>query len=117
MDGAIQQMATNSSIVREGYSKPSHKDSGKSLPLDGHKILFRHPGYGDLGNVLLFMTALDPGGGIHHATAKIACGIIAGNRWDGYFTTDKAGEMNVESSLEILLGQNYYFHLPNTTGK
>src|SRR5271156_1460993 len=111
-------MATNSSIVREGYSNPpSHKDSGKSLPLGDHKISFRHPGYDDSGNVLLSMTALDPGG-IHHATAKVACGIIADNRWDGYFTTDQAGRTRVEDSPEkILLGQDYYFHLPNLTGK
>jgi len=58
------------------------------------------------------------GGGIHHATAKIACGIIAANRYDGYFTTEKAGETKVESGPEtILLGKNYYFHVPNLTGK
>jgi hypothetical protein len=109
-------MATSSSTVREAYSKPSHKDSGKTLPLDSHKISFRHPGYDDPDNVLLAMPALDLGGGIHHATAKITCGIIAANRWDGYFTTDKAGQMRVESSEDdILLGRSYYFHLPNTT--
>lgn len=114
----MTQMATSSSTVREAHSKPSHNDSGKTLPLDGHRISFRHPGYDDPDNVLLTIPALDLGGGIHHATAKIACGIIAANRWDGYFTTDKAGQKKVESSPEtILMSEDYYFHLPNVTGK
>jgi hypothetical protein len=118
MGGVVTQMATSSGIVREAYSVPSHKDSGKTLPIPARRISFIHPGYDDPGNVLLTLPALDPGGGIHYATAKIACGIIAANRWDGYFTTDKAGENKVESSPEtVLLGQSYYFHLPNLTGK
>ena len=112
-------MATTSNIIiREAYSKPSHKDSGQIIPLNDRQIRFRHPGYDDPDNLLLAMPALDPGGGIHHATARIACGIIAGNRWDGYFTTDKAGQDEVERSPDtILMGVNYYFHIPNITGK
>jgi hypothetical protein len=91
MGGVMTQMATNSSTVREAYSKSSHKDSGETLPLDGHRISFRHPGYDDPDNVLLAIPALDLGCRIHHATAKIACGIIAANRWDGYFAADEAG--------------------------
>src|SRR5277367_1139668 len=114
----MAQTATSRSTVRDAYEMPSHKDTGNTIPLDGRTISFRHPGYDGTDNVLLIMPALDLGGGIHHATAKIACGIIAGNRWDGYFTTDKAGENKVESSPEtVLLGQSYYFHLPNLTSK
>ncbi|MCJ1469132.1 hypothetical protein MMC07_007765 [Pseudocyphellaria aurata] len=32
-----------------------------------------------------------PAGGIHYETVRIACGIIAGNRWDGYFTEEVDG--------------------------
>ena len=118
MGGIVTKMATSSSTAREAYSKPSHKDAGKTLPLDGGRIPFRHPGYDYPDNVLLAMPALDLGGGIHHETAKIACGIIAANRWDGYFTKDKEGQQMVESSPEeILLEEDYYFHLPNLTGK
>ena len=118
MGAVIAQMATSSSLVRKPYPKPSHKDSGKTIPLNDRRILFRHPGYDGGDNVVLTMPAFEPGGGIHHATAKIACGIIAGNRWDGYFTTDKAGQHRVENSPDtILMGDEYYFHIPNITGK
>lgn len=104
------------SLVRKPYSIPSHADLGTTLPIVSNNISFRHPGYDDVRNTLLIMPALDPGGGIHHDTAKIACGILAGNRWDGYFTEDKAGQIVVQISPdEILLKRNYYFHLPNTT--
>jgi hypothetical protein len=118
MGGAISQINTSSSTVREAYSKPSHPDSGNTLPSNARRISFRHPGYDYPDNVLLNIPALDVGGGIHHGTAKIACGIIATNRWDGYFTTDQAGQRRVESSPEaILSGAEYYFQLPNITGK
>jgi hypothetical protein len=110
----LQQMATDSSFLREPYPVPSHADRGATLPTNNVNIAFRHPGYDDSCNILLVMPALDRGGGIHHDTAKIACGILAGNRWDGYFTEDKAGQIVVLD--ETLLKGDYYFHLPNTTG-
>src|SRR5436305_5276268 len=62
MGGVVTQMATSSGIVREAYSVPSHKDSGKTLPIPARRISFIHPGYDDPGNVLLTLPALDPGG-------------------------------------------------------
>lgn len=108
-------MAQSPSVVRPPAVKPSHHDQAKSLPSDSWNVAFRHPGYDD-PNVLLQMPAIDPGGGVHHATALVACAIMADSQWDGYFTEDKEGQRKVDVSLDdILKGRNYYFHLPNTT--
>ena len=46
-----------------------------------------HPGYPSSHNVLLVLGARDhANGSTHHETARIDCGMFAGNRWDGYFT-------------------------------
>lgn len=43
-------------------------------------------------NNLITLRAYDSFDGcIHHETARIACGIRCGNRWDGYFTTTSDG--------------------------
>ena len=50
-------------------------------------VSIRHPGYDDKDNLLIKFTAVAyHQRGLHFGTAHIACGIIAGNRWDGYFT-------------------------------
>jgi hypothetical protein len=51
-------------------------------------------------------------GGIHHETARIACAIVAGNRWDGYFTETPGGERVSADKNELLTKSDYYFHVP-----
>ena len=46
-------------------------------------------------------------GGLYCEFARLACAIVAGNRWDGYFSTS-ATELPTEDS-ELLLGSDYYF--------
>ena len=78
-----------------------------------HQIRFRHPGYPDSNNILLRLPAFDhPEGGFHYDTAITACGILAGNRWDGWLTESREGPPIVLGPDGILLGSNYYFHLP-----
>ncbi|KAF2735544.1 hypothetical protein EJ04DRAFT_599953, partial [Polyplosphaeria fusca] len=52
-----------------------------------------------------------PEGGIHHETARIACAILANNRWDGFLSETRAGPPVKEGPDGILRGQNYYFLL------
>ena len=75
------------------YKTPSHEDGGQNLPTDvNHRAYLRHPGYSDTGNVLMVLPALDhPQGGIHHETTRIACAIIANNRWEGFLTETRMG--------------------------
>ncbi len=78
-------------------------------------VFLRHPGYGDNKDILLKLPALDAGGGIHHETARIACCIVANNRWDGFLTENKAGTQRVDATLgpdDNLLKKDYYFHIP-----
>ena len=80
-----------------------------------HRIFFRHPGYPAPNNILLVVPAPDhPSGGLHHDTALTACGIVSGNRWDGWFTQNLDGPRIDIGPDEILLAGNYYFHLPRS---
>jgi hypothetical protein len=77
-------------------------------------INIRHPGYDDECNVLLLLYAFDhPLGGIHYQTALTACGILAGNRWDGVLTTSRTYSPQSPPSSGILVAKDAYFHLPD----
>ena len=79
-----------------------------------HRIKFRHPGYPDNHNILLSLCGVDhPDGGIHHETARIACAIVANNRWDGFLSEKHCGlGINIPRN-GIIRGQGYYFQVPN----
>jgi hypothetical protein len=67
--------------------------------------------------VLFTFTASDDDG-IHHETARLACAIVAGNRWDGFLCKDKAGDQPSTDRLdEILRASTYYFHLPGVADR
>ena len=98
---------------RSSYEIPSHEDKGQSLPANlFHRVFLRHPGYDDTHNTLLALPALDhPLGGIHHETARIACAIIANNKWDGFLTETKTGGRSRIESDTILRKTDYYFRV------
>lgn len=48
-----------------------------------------HPNYPVADSPILHLRAVDDGG-IDYDTALVACGIVAGNRWDGFFVTRSA---------------------------
>src|SRR5436305_14704871 len=106
---------SDSVIVRPAQSIPQHLDGTDTISTSYfRRVQFRHPGYPDGKNVLLVLLAPDhPLGGIHHETARIACAVIAGNRWDGYFTESVNGQRVVEGSDAILRKSDYFFHVPN----
>lgn len=99
--------------LRSQYGTPSHEDGGENLPRDlNHRVYLRHPGYTDTGNILMVLPALDhPQGGIHHETARIACAIVANNRWEGFLTETRTGERALVGPDGILRGNNYYFRV------
>lgn len=82
-----------------------------------YTVTILHPAYKSPGNVLFVFNATDhPTGAIHHETARIACCIIAGNRWDGYFTKEIDGR-GVGLELNGLLSKGeYYFYVPGLLG-
>lgn len=81
-----------------------------------HQIRFRHPHYPDSSNVLLTLFAPDrPAGGIEYGVAHAACGVISGNRWEGWFTTTIDGAKSTLTYGDILCERDYYFYLPNSS--
>ena len=111
----ILRMANNRRLVREPYAKPSHADSGASIPSTCNTINFRHPGYDETSNILLSIPALDPERSLRHETARIACCILVDNPWEGFLTEDKEGQNRIAIPTNgTLTGRNYYFHVSTT---
>ncbi|PVH98616.1 hypothetical protein DM02DRAFT_530748, partial [Periconia macrospinosa] len=85
------------------------------------QILFRHPGYHDSNNVLLKLFAPDlrpssRGQGLYAGYALQACGIIVGNRWDGWLSETKDHDPSARVDSGSVLDKNsYYFHLPSSS--
>lgn len=76
-------------------------------------ISFHHPGYEHPNDIIFQLLAPDhPSGGFHHLSALTACGIVAGNRFDGYFSTTRNGQAIEESPDSVLIGNDYWFHVP-----
>ncbi|KAL8951631.1 MAG: hypothetical protein Q9222_002411 [Ikaeria aurantiellina] len=75
-------------------------------------VQLRHPGYADGNCNLLFrFPAYDhAGGGLHHNVARTACGIVAGNKWDGYLSSTASGPPVEQHLDQVLTGPCYYFH-------
>ena len=91
-----------------------HEDGGVGVKGDCYRhIELCHPNYEEGRNVLLTLSAFDDtDGGLHHDTAKVACGIVACNRWDGFLTPEKNGIRLANSPDDVLKEKKYYFYLP-----
>jgi len=100
--------------LRCTYSHPVHPEGGFAVSTNPrHRVILRHPGYDDANNILILFQAPDHAdGGLHHETARIACAIIADNRWDGYITTLRDGPMVDVPENGLLPCGNYYFQVP-----
>lgn len=88
-------------------------------------IRFLHPGYDAPNNVLFRLARVDTVGGdagiiktsdppptlgVCHATALVACQVVANNAWSGLLALDKEGKSPVPASLDgILVLDEYYF--------
>jgi hypothetical protein len=93
---AINQTVSDR-IVWPPYLSPSHPDKPQVCPSHEH-IHIKHHRY---DTTLFTLPPLDAGG-FHHKTARTACGILDGNRWDGFFSLDKQDEQPVAASEKIL---------------
>ncbi|KAL9595273.1 MAG: hypothetical protein Q9219_006549 [cf. Caloplaca sp. 3 TL-2023] len=104
------------SLKRAANSPQTIPQNISGVPLDlSQTVTICHPGYHEAADILISFAAFDgKHGGICHNTALIACGIIAGNFWDGCFTKDAIGEEVVTSSScdGVLPPGTYYFQLP-----
>ena len=95
------------------------------------RISFRHPAYPSTGPALLSLLAVDGGigGGIHYHTAIVACGIVAGNRFqDAWFgrkdnnnnnnngSGDAASFERCDEPLDGILRDNEYYFFVSTNG-
>lgn len=95
--------------LRPAHTVSQHPDP--AIPSRSRGIRFRHPGYKDQ-NILFTLLGHDsPEGGLHHETARLACAIVAGNRWDGYLSISPTGPRI--AATELLLGSDYYFIVPS----
>lgn len=112
-------MAADHLHLRPPQRIPQHLEKIETISLDPLYVSFKHPGYpNENNNTFLTLAALDGvSGGLYLQTAKVACGILAANRWDGFFTLDRAGNEKIdeEGGLIILPPDDYYFHLPGQT--
>ncbi|KAI9764044.1 MAG: hypothetical protein M1840_008920 [Geoglossum simile] len=78
------------------------------------RIRFRHPAYDPTSDVFLRLYAFDhTSGGIHHRTALTACGVLANNAWNGYFTETRDGARIADGDDDVLRARTYYFHVPD----
>lgn len=94
--------------VRAQPAEPAEEFTGNT-----RRIKFRHPGYAN--QVLIALPAFD-NGGLHYGTALLACAIIAGNRWDGYFKTEVDGDRLDTAFDTVLTEKSYYFFVPPPPG-
>ena len=110
--------------------KPAQPDVAPNPECLAPFISIRHPGYFESENELLRLPPLDAASdadetdaiepvptngifGVHHATALVACQLIAGNSFEiPYLSYDRAGLSRVKISRHGILTQaDYYFQI------
>lgn len=98
-------MAGDEFKLREPPDPPSISEFAAT-----HRIKILHPGYPDGKNCLFQFNACDdPRGGLHKVVVLTACGVIAGNVWDGYLSTSRDGPP-VDEAIQVLRDAVYYFY-------
>lgn len=102
----INLSTSHGKFLREPRQE-KHTDLDHVL-VDAQTISFHHP---HPNNVFLTLLASDHSSdGLHHLTALMACGIVAGNRFNGYFSTLN-GQAIEDSPDSVLQGQDYCFYV------
>ncbi|KAB5585667.1 hypothetical protein GE09DRAFT_1071503 [Coniochaeta sp. 2T2.1] len=83
-------------------------------------ISFRHPGYtAAVLDIILALPRVDKVAsesdkfGVHHATALLACQIIANNAFNGYLSTNRESPMRITTAADgVLTDDEYFFIVP-----
>lgn len=108
-------MATTPGLVRPSLTAPA-----LSLPAT-RPIRFLHPGYDAPNNVLFRLARVDAAPshsttlGVCHATALVACQIVANNAWSGRLALDRQGTQLIGTALDdVLVSEEYYFIVAGT---
>ena len=109
---------TNKVTVRKPQTWPYlHQIDQETVSGQGDMVRFNHPYYPSGRNTLIRLLAQDGSRdgqhfGIHHETARLACAIIAANRFDGYLSTEADGLPISEHQDDILFQKEYFFQVP-----
>ena len=114
MDSSVASSGKHYNTLRQPPSPPLDTEL---YQCPSRSIRFRHPGYPDTDyeNVLLDLYAFDhPKGGLHYGTAFLACAIVAVNAFNGHLSETRAGDKLESEWDELLLKDDYYFHVPPT---
>ncbi|SLM33288.1 HNH nuclease [Lasallia pustulata] len=81
-----------------------------------NRVCLLHPHYRAPTNVLLDLLAPDGvDGGLEYGFAHTACAVIAGNRWDGFFTQEVDGTRLQFANGDIMPKGEYYFQIEGST--
>ncbi len=115
------------SLVMYVHTPATPPNTSLAPPSQVRYIIFRHPAYDDARNVLLKLFAPDAsssassGIGLHAGYELAACGIVAGNRWDGWPSEHRHRHGGGDESARItfcaadrdkmLNKHSYYFHV------
>ena len=103
--------------IRDAQRQRNHACSSLFAPAP-RQVSFLHPALEEGQNILFSLLGFDSQeGGLHHGTARIACAIIAGNRWDGFLSLQPNGSRIPETDEDVLLSDRYYFLVPGELSK
>lgn len=105
-----------SAIIRPEALSPLDAALEPYLIRSTHRVYFRHPHYRAPTNLLLSLLAPDgPDGGLEYGFAHTACAVIAGNRWEGFFTDEIDGTPLQFACGDIMSKGEYYFQIEGST--
>ena len=102
-------------VVRECQVLPQPEDNATTISTNpNHTITFSHPAYTGPSDILFTLPAFDhPNGGLDYETARVACGILANNRWNCYFTKERGGpEIKAQDINHMLPVGSYFVYFP-----
>ncbi|KAL8993210.1 MAG: hypothetical protein Q9169_006517 [Polycauliona sp. 2 TL-2023] len=106
----------NSRCQLRSQQRPSDHVTASDYPAIPRSIRFLHPCYREHKNLLFELLAPDNSArGLHHGTARIACAIIAGNRWDGFLSRTATAEKIDAGDEDLLTEDEYYFIVPGSS--
>ncbi|KAL8910072.1 MAG: hypothetical protein Q9171_004626 [Xanthocarpia ochracea] len=110
-------MAAPSAAIRSVQTRPPqrfppHAELVDTLSFKRRYVTIKHPAYYDDENTLLTLYCPDgKAGGLHFGTARIACGIITNNRFNGSFYSAFDNHHIQLADDDILAAGVYYYYL------